>query len=309
MGIPVSRLFNAYVIADWSAAAKPRTGKDSVWIGVVKRDVRFKLAFEAHNPATRVEAEKLLRDLLADFQRRGERALIGFDFALGYPAGTASALKLARPDWSGLWDFLAANVVDKAGNVNNRFAVAAKMNRLMTDAPSPFWGCPANDAQRLLTTTKPAEHGAHLPPQQRRAEAAAQDRNGKAAAKTVWQVFGNGTVGSQAIVGMPAVKRLVADLGDKAAVWPFTTGWRALTPADLAASSAVIAEISPALAKAAPEPGEIADRAQVRAVAYHLAKLDEAGKLGALFAPSPAQAADAELVGVVEREEGWILGV
>ncbi len=41
------RLFSAYVIVDWSAAAKPTTGADSIWIGVLKRDVRFRLTFEA----------------------------------------------------------------------------------------------------------------------------------------------------------------------------------------------------------------------------------------------------------------------
>ena len=48
------RLFSAYVIVDWSAASKPTTGADSVWIGVLKRDVRFRLAFEAFNPPTRI---------------------------------------------------------------------------------------------------------------------------------------------------------------------------------------------------------------------------------------------------------------
>ena len=38
----VPRLFSAYVIVDWSAASKPTTGADSVWIGVLKRDVRFR---------------------------------------------------------------------------------------------------------------------------------------------------------------------------------------------------------------------------------------------------------------------------
>ena len=49
----MSRLFQAYIAVDWSAAAKPTTGVDSIWIGVLKRNVRFQLAFEAHNPATR----------------------------------------------------------------------------------------------------------------------------------------------------------------------------------------------------------------------------------------------------------------
>ena len=52
----------------------------------------------------------------------------------------------------------------------------------------------------------------------------------------------------------------------------------------------------------APEPA-----AQVRVTAEHFAKLDEAGKLGAIFGPS--KTADPALVADAEAEEGWILGV
>jgi hypothetical protein len=298
----VSRLFNAYVMVDWSASATPKLGKDSVWIGVMKRDIRFRLTFEAFNPATRHAAEVQLREIMADLRRRGDRALIGFDFSLGFPAGTTAALKLKDPSWKGLWAFLAANIVDKADNTNNRFAVAAKMNRLMTDEPRPFWGAPPKDVQRWLQPTK-AEVGAGPPAQLRRAELATQVL-GKAGAKSVWQMTGAGAVGGQVLVGVPAVKRLADELGDKALVWPFETGWKALTPADVEGREAVIAEIYPALIPAKPEPGEVPDRAQVRAVAEHFAKLDEAGKLGALFAPPKG----AEAVDVVEGEEGWILG-
>jgi hypothetical protein len=83
----VSRLFNAYVMIDWSAASTAKQGKDSIWIGVLKRDIRFRLTFEAFNPATRKAAEVQLREILADLRRRGEKALVGFDFPLGFPAG------------------------------------------------------------------------------------------------------------------------------------------------------------------------------------------------------------------------------
>jgi hypothetical protein len=69
----VSRLFSAYVMIDWSAAAAPRQGKDSIWIGVIKRDIRFRPTFEAFNPATRDAAMVQLREILADLGRRGER--------------------------------------------------------------------------------------------------------------------------------------------------------------------------------------------------------------------------------------------
>ena len=156
----MTRLFHAYIMVDWSAAQTPKTGKDSVWIGLMKRDIRFRPSFEAFNPATRAEAELKIREILADLKRRNERALIGFDFNLGYPRGLASALKVKDENWAGVWAFLASNVVDKKDNTNNRFAVAAKMNRLMTDQPWPFWGCPPKDAQRWLTPTKPTDPAA-----------------------------------------------------------------------------------------------------------------------------------------------------
>ncbi len=301
----MSRLFQAYVMVDWSSASTSKTGKDSIWIGVTKRDIRFRPTFEAFNPPTRHAAEAKLGEILADLRRRNERVLIGFDFPLGYPVGVPQALKLKDPTWAGMWAFLASNVVDKPNNTNNRFQVAAKMNRLMTNEARPFWGAPASDAQTWLSTTKPASHGDDLPPVSRRAELATQGK-GKAGAKTVWQLMGAGTVGGQVITGIPVVKRLADELGAKAAVWPFTTGWKALTPADLEGKEAVICEIYPSLQDAKPEPDEVLDRAQVRTLCDLYARLDEQGKLGELFA-APQDAAP-ELVEMVEREEGWILG-
>ena len=302
----MARLFGAYVMVDWSASSKPKTGKDSVWIGVLKRDVRFRLTFEAFNPPTRTAAEAQLRTVLADLRRRGDKALIGFDFALGYPQGTAAALKLKDPAWASMWKFLADNVRDKADNTNNRFAVAAKMNRLMTDEPRPFWGAPANDQQRWLAGTKPV-HGDDLPPLLRRCETATQGMvKGKTGAKTVWQIYGNGTVGSQAIVGIPAARRLLEELGPKGAVWPFSTGWRAPSADELKPLEALVVEIYPSLFSAKPEPGEILDQAQVRTACEHFAKLDDGGKLASAFAPP--KGTDDETVTAVESEEGWILG-
>ena len=295
----MARLFNAYVIADWSANAKPKTGADSIWIGVLRRDVRFQFVFESFNPATRAEAEKKLAAILEDLGRRGERTLLGFDFPLGFPRGSGAALKLKDESWAGLWAFLAANVVDKADNTNNRFAVANKMNRLMTGEARPFWGSPPKDVQTWLQSTKP-EHGTGVPPVLRHAEVAAKG------AKSVWQIFGNGTVGSQAIVGIPTVGRLKATRGEGFKVWPFETGWKALGEADLAGVDAVAAEVWPSMFKGAALPGEVKDATQVRLAAENFQRLDEAGRLGAAFAPAKETTAD--VVADAEREEGWILG-
>ena len=303
----MARLFNAYVTVDWSASSTRKVGADSIWIGVLKRDIRFRPTFEAHNPATRAEAERLLREVLVDLKGRGDRALLGFDFPLGYPAGTAERLKLkGDAAWEGMWRFLAAAVVDKPDNLNNRATVAARMNRIMTDGPRPFWGTPRPvDAQTMLSKTKPADQLAGLP-EFRHAERATQGR-GRQGAKTVWQLTGNGSVGSQALTGIPAVKRLCDELGERAVVWPFQTGWKPLTPAMLDGRDAVVAEVYPSLIPATPQPGESPpDRVQVRTLCEHWARLDEAGKLGTAFGP-PKGALEA-IVAQVEAEEGWILG-
>jgi hypothetical protein len=81
-----ARLFQAYIMVDWSAASKPTTGADSIWVGVMKRNVRFQMSFEAHNPATRADAEKLLDAQLAELSRKDERVLVGLTFQWAFPA-------------------------------------------------------------------------------------------------------------------------------------------------------------------------------------------------------------------------------
>lgn len=300
----IKRSFGAYVMADWSAAEGRKTGEGSIWIGVSKRDVRFRLSYEAHNPNTRAEAERLLRTLITDLRRRGDKVLLGFDFGFGLPAGTAARLGLKAPAWSELWTFLAKNVVDKADNTNNRFAVAAKMNRLMTDSPRPFWGAPARQVQRTLTATKPVGGYGDIP------EFRATELHVRAAktgqAKSIWQLSGAGAVGGQTVVGAPAVKRLRDELGAQAAVWPFETGWRAPDRETLAPIGVLMAEIHPSLFPGEAEPGEVKEAAAVRLTCEHFARLDEAGRLGAAF--EPPKGTSAETTALVEAEEGWILG-
>ena len=294
------RLFSAYVIVDWSAASKPTTGADSIWIGVLKRDVRFRLAFESFNEATRSGAEARLNTILADLKKRSERALVGFDFPLGFPRGFAEALKLKGEPWRAAWDELGKRVVDKPTNVNNRFNVAAQLNRLLTDGPFPFWGAPPKDVQTTLSATKPRPHGPDDLPEFRHADLAAKG------AASIWKTYYNGSVGGQAIMGIPLVRRLKDARGEAARVWPFETGFRPVTEAELAGVEVVLAEIYPSMHKVQALPGEVKDQAQVRTTAEHFARLDEANKLGAVFGPAKGMAAEAVLD--AEREEGWILG-
>ena len=294
------RLFSAYVIVDWSAASKPTTGADSVWIGVLKPDVRFRLAFEAFNEPTRAEAEKRLELILADLKKRSERVLVGFDFPLGFPRGFAGTLKLKGEPWRAAWDELGKRVVDKPTNVNNLFNVAAQLNRLLTDGPFPFWGAPPKDVQTTLTATKSRPHGPDDLPEFRHADLAAKG------AASIWKTYYNGSVGGQAIMGIPLVRRLKDTRGETARVWPFETGLKTLAEADLAGVDVVFAEVYPSMVKPQGAAGEVKDLMQVRTLAEHFARLDAASKLGELFAAPKGTPADAVLD--AEREEGWILG-
>jgi hypothetical protein len=91
-------------------------------------------------------------------------------------------------------------------------------------------------------------------------------------------------------------------------VWPFETGWKALTENDLAGVDVVAAETTGAMAPpAAPAAGEVKEAAIVRAMVEHLARLDEAGKLAAMF--GPAKDTPPEVIETAQTEEGWTLGV
>jgi hypothetical protein len=297
----MARLFNAYVIVDWSAASKRTTGSDSIWIGVLKRDVRFRFSFESHNPATRKEAETLIGAILDDRAKHRERTFLGLDFALGFPRGLAAGLSLAGDEpWRAVWTQIDRMVTDKADNTNNRFGVASEINRRLTGGPFPFWGCPPRDTLTTLQPKKLRSHGPDDIPEFRHAELAAKG------ASSVWKLYYNGSAGGQTILGIPMARRLKQARGDRLRVWPFETGWKTLSEADLAGVEVVMAEVYPSLVKAAPLPGEVRDLTQVRGLAEHLAKLDETGKLGALFAPDKATAADVVLD--AQHEEGWILG-
>jgi len=290
------RLFQAYVMVDWSAATKATTGPDSIWVGVLKRNVRFQMAFEAHNPPTRSEAEKLLTAVLDDLGRKRERTLVGFDFPLAFPRGTAAALKLEGQPWRAVMDFVAKEVKDKPDNANNRFQVGAKMNRLMTGEAFPFWGAPARDEQTMLSAKRVREHGANDLPEYRLAEAALKGPS------SIWKLYYQGSVGGQALTGLPVIKHL----RDKreARLWPFETGWKRLAPNDLAGVDAVFAEIYPSMFATKPAPGEIKDEAQVRGACERFNALDDKGQLAPLFGP----AKDDPRRETVEQEEGWILG-
>lgn len=302
---PMARLFDSYVMVDWSAASKPATGADSIWIGALTPDARLKLAFRASNPPTRAKALEELTDLLGRCLKRGDRVLMGVDFPLGFPAGTSDALKLKREaPWRTIRDFLLKEMKDKPDNSNNRFALAARMNRLISDGPFPFWGCSKKDELTTLSIKKVREHGPKDIAEYRITENNVAATR-KARPQPVWKIAYAGAVGGQTLTGIPAIERL-REKFPSLKLWPFELPLAKLDEAALGETRIVVSEIYPSLVGTQIGASEIKDEAQVRTMCEWFAERDASGKLGALFA-TEAKLADAERTAVTQ-EEGWILG-
>ena len=295
----MSRIFDNYIMIDWSASSKPNTGNDSIWIGVLRRDVRLQLRFEAFNPPTRALAYSKLIELLDSFSKRNDKTLIGVDFALGYPKGTSAALNLGDNPHKAIFEFIANEIKDKPNNSNNRFAVAAMMNRVISGADFPFWGCPKKDTLKTLQPKKTVPHNDDTIAEYRICDIVAK------AASSVWKLYSPGSVGSQTLTGIPYIQKLQTEISG-VKIYPFDTSIKPLVKSDLDDTNIVISEIYPSMLKLKPSDGQAKDLMQVRTIAEHFAKLDDADKLGNIFG-GIAKLSD-EQKSIIEAEEGWILG-
>ncbi len=264
--------FDRVIVVDWSGRSSrspARETKDAIWIGLAERGRETQTYCRS-----RAEAVVWLAAALAE----GGRQLVGFDFPMGYPAGLARRLT-GRDGARALHGWLADQIVDGPDNANNRFEVSARINQML-GGPGPFWGCPKTRPRPHLPSLKTVDYAVLGLAEKRQVE------RENPPAKSVWQLLGAGSVGSQALLGIPAVHRLA--LASTAAIWPFET------PSDL-----TLAEVYPSLlAPAVAQTGDpIPDRAQVRLLALSLFNLSRQDCLAPLL-ETPAIAA----------EEGWILG-
>jgi hypothetical protein len=288
--------FDTYVIVDWSAANVPKTGKDSIWVCRCGRDGET-----VENPGTRAAARELLAEMLAAAVTRDERVVLGFDFPFGYPQGFGAALGLSGAPWRAVWDEIARLIEDNPKNCSNRFDVGAELNRRISGECFPFWGCPAGHDYDYLGPKRP---------QMRHSDGLAEKRLidvWMVGAQPCWKLAYTGSVGSQALTGIPVVRSLRDDprWADRARVWPFETGLG--LPAD---ARIVFAEVWPSWWRGwrdAKYPGEVNDSAQVRYVARLFAEEDTVGVFASKFAGDPFLTETQRRN--VEAEEAWTLGV
>ena len=284
-------MFDRVVVVDWSANSAPKLGRDSIWIAVRHRAGDASVT----NLATRAAAEAFLVQLFESDPTSS--TLVGVDFSLGYPTGTAAALGLTGPPWAAMWALLAEHIDDDARNTNNRFAVAAALNRRLTGAAAPFWGCPPTQATSMLRATKPPPSCAFA--EWRTVEAVLRANGHRPFSP--WQLLGAGAVGSQSLLGIPMIARLGERLGRRVDVWPFTTGFASPRFDDVAI---VVAEVWPSML-AIDTNDMVRDAAQVTATANWLAETGRSGGLDALFSPTLPPDVSAAAI----AEEGWVLGV
>ncbi|CTQ31609.1 molybdopterin-binding protein [Jannaschia rubra] len=269
-------MFDLILVADWSATSghtgrKPR--KDAIWVCA---DLKGEQTVEYF------PTRSLALAWIDDWLSRGYRTLVGFDFAMGYPAGFATTLT-GRPDALAVWDWLAERIEDGPDNVNNRFAVAEQVNRAFPGV-GPLWGRPASQLHPDLPErgSDRQDHGVD----DRRTVDAFVPR-----AQSVLKLYTAGSVGSQSLVGLAALAHLRRRHPDLR-VWPQETGFA------LPESGNLLVEIYPSLFE--PAAHDFRDAGQVIATARALREAPAGWFTAPSVLPDTAR---------VAAEEGWILGV
>lgn len=298
-------------MVDWSASNAPGPrlgGRNGIWIATARDGAAPQVA--SHR--TRHDAIRALTSALVGHVAAGRRTLVGFDFVFGYPAGTAASLGLNDdvPPWRAVWELLSERIVDGEDNRNNRFEIAAELNAAIGSPPGPFWGLAQQrpTAANLLPTRPSFPFRTSRGPllEEWRSVESTQRAAGHRP-KSAWQLYGAGSVGSQALVGVPGLAslRFHPGLADVSAVWPFETGFTS-DPVEDRRPWIVYVEVYPSLLVPDPALHPVLDARQVLALVSTYRTMDESGAFAGAFGP-----ADKPLHAMTTAvsEEGWVLGV
>jgi molybdopterin-guanine dinucleotide biosynthesis protein MobB len=263
------------IMIDWSGGndrgATPK--KDAIWAGVQRGD----FSEEPRYFRNRQTLTSWLTNLLHAELAAGRRAMVGFDFPFGYPAGFGKHLT-GTDDPFALWAWFADRVTDTP-KANNRFDIAGQINATLPGT-GPFWG---NGLSRDIADLprKGLARTANPFPEKRVVEQAPQAKG----SFTCWQLSGAGAVGSQVIMGLPVLHHLRKAFAQEICVWPFEPLTKPIA----------LVEIWPTLFAGPAPDGMIKDAHQVQATAKALADKN--------LSPDHAD------VAVHAPVEGWILGV
>ena len=298
--------FDTFIVVDWSASATPspkKPSRDAIWVGegnstVIQPPEYFR---------TRSSAVHHLRTRLLDLIGRGQRVLIGWDFAFGYPVGFSQALGLPRGEapWWQVWKLIDELVEGAANNANNRFLVGAYLNDRLTGGEGPFWGVLGNNPlggqlRARKDFSYPVDCQGIKLGEWRLVETLSPKT------QSVWKLAYAGSVGSQSLLGIPVLYDLVRDplLSAVSKVWPFQTGFTQQFPE----SGPLIlhAEIYPSHIPL-PKEDAIPDREQVKCYVKWLQEQQRHKQLRGWLA-GPARLTREQRRSAVEHE-GWVLGI
>ncbi|MBL9052475.1 MAG: molybdopterin-guanine dinucleotide biosynthesis protein MobB, partial [Tabrizicola sp.] len=192
--------FDRVIVVDWSAANLPTSASNranAVWVGCHDAE-----GGQEWHHRTRRTAEAQILTLIETARADGLRLLVGFDFAMGYPAGFAARLT-GQAKAPAVWDWLAGAVRDDTENRNNRFEVATRINAAFPEGPGPFWSHPTGQSWPGLPSRREGVDYDALGLAEKRVAEVAVPR-----AKSPWMLFNPGSVGSQSLLGLPMIHRL-----------------------------------------------------------------------------------------------------
>ena len=280
-----------YVIAvDWSASSTKgprRPSPDRCWLAAGHVDTPAADRPEPEYFRTRMECERRIIEQAERAATSSRGVLIGLDFPIGYPLSTESREVL--PTGRRLCSLLGDLVADEPSGANNRFEVAEELNRQIKAQTgrreAPFWGHPVGREYADLTFRKTRDTGVH---EYRAVER--QLRNQRLNIQSAWKLSGAGSVGSQSILGLAMVDRILDRFGEVSRLWPFdaSESHNSCDP-----GSVTVAEIWPTLGNEAAVDHPVKDARQV--VAMRDAMLDDKIVRATLA--------------VNCSSEGWIVGV
>ncbi len=265
--------FDTVIMVDWSAAngfgPKPRS--DAIWASIARDG-------SADDPVylrNRQVAETWIKDAIRTERAQGRRILVGFDLCFAYPSGFATQI-VGSEDVFDLWDWFEREVEDTP-KANNRFDVAAKLNRFFV-GEGPFW---FNGLKRDIPDLPRNKDNYQSQPfsEFRQADKAASG------AQSPFKLGGVGAVGGQVIMGLPMLSRLRQTFGKDLKVWPF----------EAADTPVVLAETYFSLLDDRLDGHPIKDAAQVALYA---------ARFSALSADDWAKMLDRP-----PDPEGWVLGL
>lgn len=296
LGRQTAMLFDIHIMVDWSSVNQPQIGHNSIWYALLDVNRMF---LTTQNPPTRRQAHAEIRELLHNAITEGKRVLIGFDFPFGFPFWFANCVSSKIPPWKAVWQKVTNLYQDDENNQSNRFEVAAKLNKEFTGEAYPFWGCPRNRVTRYLDSHKHTPIGC---------EEFRLTEKIVTGPQSAFKLFGQGSVGSQSLTGIPYLMQLRYDktITRFAKVWPFETDF-VVPRIERGVPSIVFAEIYPSIFPIRVQANEVYDNLQVQACANFFAKKDAAASLERLFR------LDSQVIepcrNRIVSAEGWILGL